>query len=58
MPDITRTPPGAVTDERATPVLDLRVGGLHLTVQRIPVGLLLMLTALSGSGITGWWITQ
>ena len=46
-----------VTD-RVTPFLELRVGGVHLTVQRAPVGLLLVLSALSGSGAAGWLIAH
>jgi len=40
------------------PFLELRVGGIHLTVQHAPTGLLVILAALSGSGVTGWLVAQ
>ncbi|MER5966669.1 hypothetical protein [Streptomyces sp. NPDC002057] len=36
------------------PQLELRVGGLHLTVQRVPGWLLGLLTTAGGAALT-WW---
>jgi hypothetical protein len=40
--------------DRSTPVLDIRVGGFRMTVQRVPVKLLTLLTAGACSGFTAW----
>ncbi|MEU1115190.1 MULTISPECIES: hypothetical protein [unclassified Streptomyces] len=36
------------------PALELRCGGLHVTVQRVPVWLISLLTTAGGIGGT-WW---
>jgi hypothetical protein len=36
------------------PVFELRCGGLHLTIQRIPGWLVAALTATTGSGLAAW----
>ncbi|MEU1144149.1 hypothetical protein ACFYO9_14255 [Streptomyces sp. NPDC005863] len=39
------------------PALELRCGGLHVTVQRVPVWLISLLTTAGGIGGT-WWVHQ
>ncbi|WRZ96374.1 hypothetical protein OHB54_46345 (plasmid) [Streptomyces sp. NBC_01007] len=41
---------------KAAPFLELRVGGLHLTVQRLPYSLLAMVTGLLGSMGGAIWL--
>lgn len=40
--------------EQNAPVLDVRVGGFRMTVQRVPVRLLTALITCAGSAITAW----
>lgn len=41
---------------RQKPFLDLRIGGLRLTVQRLPYPVLVLMTGLAGSfGSLLWW---
>ncbi|MFH8367612.1 hypothetical protein [Streptomyces sp. NPDC018031] len=40
--------------DHSTPVLDIRVGGFRMTMQRVPVKLLTLLTAAACSGFTAW----
>ncbi|GGN68350.1 hypothetical protein GCM10011579_041770 [Streptomyces albiflavescens] len=40
--------------EQNAPVMDIRIGGFRMTVQRIPVKLLTLLTATACSGFTAW----
>jgi hypothetical protein len=40
--------------ERNVPVLDIRIGGFRLTMQRFPVKLLTLVTATACSGFTAW----
>lgn len=49
-------PPGAEVQVCPTPFFELRVGGCHLTIQRVPYGLIAFATAVGGavSGVT--WI--
>ena len=39
------------------PQLEVRVGGLHLTVQRVPGWLLGLLATVGGAALT-WWTQQ
>ncbi|MDG4859034.1 hypothetical protein P8605_12865 [Streptomyces sp. T-3] len=39
-----------------TPFLDLRIGGLHVTIQRIPYRLLALLTAVGGTASGATWL--
>ncbi|MEV6955755.1 hypothetical protein [Streptomyces sp. NPDC051183] len=39
------------------PALELRCGGLHLTIQRVPVWLITLVTTAAGTG-TAWWAHQ
>ncbi|MFE7467227.1 hypothetical protein ACFU6R_24430 [Streptomyces sp. NPDC057499] len=39
------------------PFLELRCGGLHLTIQRVPGWLLGLLTTAIGA-VTTWWTTR
>ncbi|MEU5684641.1 hypothetical protein [Streptomyces venezuelae] len=39
------------------PAIELRCGGLHVTVQRVPVWLVSLLTTVSGAG-AAWWINR
>lgn len=39
------------------PALELRVGGLHLTVQRVPPWLVALVTTAGGAALT-WWTQQ
>ncbi|MEU7576179.1 hypothetical protein AB0B50_01035 [Streptomyces sp. NPDC041068] len=41
----------------AQPFLELRLGGLHLIVQRIPTWLVTLVTTASGTGIA-WWTSR
>ncbi|MFF2043307.1 hypothetical protein ACFVVX_23085 [Kitasatospora sp. NPDC058170] len=36
------------------PQFELRCGGLHLTIQRVPVWLVALVTTAAGTGAT-WW---
>ncbi|MFI8965053.1 hypothetical protein ACIGO8_23410 [Streptomyces sp. NPDC053493] len=38
----------------APPVLELRIGGMHLTVQRVPGWLVALATTAGGAALT-WW---
>lgn len=40
--------------EPTRPALDIRIGGLRVTMQRVPVKLLTLLTATACSGFTAW----
>lgn len=39
------------------PALEIRCGGLHLTIQRAPVWLISLITTASGVG-AAWWAHQ
>lgn len=39
------------------PAVELRCGGLHLTVQRVPVWLLSLLATAAGAG-AAWWTSH
>lgn len=39
------------------PALELRCGGLHVTVQRVPAWLVGLLTTAGGAAAT-WWTTR
>ncbi len=39
------------------PALELRCGGLHLTVQRVPVWLVSLAATAAGTAVT-WWAHQ
>ncbi|NGO14031.1 hypothetical protein G5C60_42195 [Streptomyces sp. HC44] len=41
-------------DDDTAPFLELRIGGLHLTLQRPPVKFLSLVATLAGSGFTAW----
>lgn len=43
-----------VTQHTPPPALEIRCGGLHLTVQRVPGWLVAALTTATGSGIAAW----
>ncbi|WKK24973.1 hypothetical protein QZH56_04955 [Streptomyces olivoreticuli] len=45
------------TQHNTTPQLELRWGGLHLTIQRIPAWLITLATAAGGSGVA-WWTSR
>lgn len=48
-------PERAVTaHESPRPFIELRVGGLHLTIQRVP-GWLVALTTTGGGALLTWW---
>lgn len=42
------------TTEQPLPFLELRVGGLHLTVRHVPYRLLTLMAALAGGGGATW----
>lgn len=39
------------------PQFELRCGGLHLTIQRIPAWLVTLVAAVAGTG-TAWWTSR
>ncbi|WJV49188.1 hypothetical protein [Streptomyces flavofungini] len=41
----------------ATPAVELRCGGLYLTVQRVPVWLVSLITTAAGAG-AAWWTSR
>ena len=43
------------TSDDQVPFLDLRIGGLHLTIHKIPYRLLSLVTAAAGAG-TVWFL--
>jgi hypothetical protein len=53
-----RSPAGPVVPASSTPFLELRIGGLHVTIQRLPYGLIALATTIGGiiSGAT--WFGQ
>lgn len=50
MPSESRTS----TDRTDRPALELRLGGLHVTVQRVPGWLVALAATVGGVGAT-WW---
>jgi hypothetical protein len=50
--------PGRCEHQRnARPQLEIRVGGLRLTIERIPAWLWALLAAVTSSG-AAWWTTR
>ncbi|GLW01351.1 hypothetical protein [Streptomyces lavendulae] len=45
----------ATADTRPRPFLEIRIGGLHLTVDRVPYRLLTLLTTFGGAFAGGVW---
>ncbi|MFJ9776154.1 hypothetical protein ACIRVF_33800 [Kitasatospora sp. NPDC101157] len=43
-----------MTQKPNRPQFELRIGGLHLTIQRLPVWLITAIAA-GTSGVTAWW---
>ncbi|MFH8485064.1 hypothetical protein [Streptomyces longisporoflavus] len=41
----------------APPAVELRCGGLHLTVQRVPVWFVSLITTAAGAG-AAWWTSN
>jgi hypothetical protein len=39
------------------PALELRCGGLHLTIQRVPAWLITIITTATGTG-AAWWTSR
>ncbi|MCX4657268.1 hypothetical protein AB0N56_36745 [Streptomyces microflavus] len=50
-----RRPSTPGTAEAPPPVLELRLGGLHLTVQRLPPWLLVAAAGISSAGGVAWF---
>ncbi|WP_327351002.1 hypothetical protein [Streptomyces sp. NBC_01304] len=46
-----------VDSHTAPPAVELRCGGLHLTVQRVPVWLISLITTAAGAG-AAWWTSR
>ncbi|SDG95847.1 hypothetical protein [Streptomyces griseoaurantiacus] len=42
----------------AAPFIDIRIGGLHLTVQRLPIRLMALLAALSASAGSTFFLSR
>jgi hypothetical protein len=42
------------THAKPTPAIELRCGGLHLTIQRVPGWLVAALATAAGSGLVAW----
>jgi hypothetical protein len=49
-------PSGPVTPTSPVPFLDLRIGGLHVTIQRLPYGLIALATTVGGAISGATWI--
>ncbi|WKK24974.1 hypothetical protein QZH56_04960 [Streptomyces olivoreticuli] len=45
------------SDADDRPQLEVRCGGLHLTIQRIPVWLVTLMTTATGAG-AAWWTSR
>ncbi|MFJ5811732.1 hypothetical protein [Streptomyces sp. NPDC093093] len=45
------------TNTEPLPALELRCGGLHLTIQRVPGWLIGLITTAGGAAAT-WWTTH
>ncbi|MGA4839071.1 hypothetical protein [Streptomyces sp. G45] len=43
-----------VATHRTAPVVDIRIGGCRLTIQRVPVWLITLVTTATGTGVA-WW---
>lgn len=43
-----------MSEEPTPPALELRIGGLRLTIQRFPAGLVSAITTLAASAPTAW----
>ncbi|MFJ8085382.1 hypothetical protein ACIQ6Y_32970 [Streptomyces sp. NPDC096205] len=50
------TPSSPATSPSPTPFLELRIGGLHVTVQRLPYGVIAFLTTVGGAISGATWI--
>ncbi|MFJ9583233.1 hypothetical protein [Streptomyces acidicola] len=46
------------TDQHRLPQLELRCGGLHLTIQRVPGWLVAALATATGSGLAAWFTAR
>ncbi|CAM5650139.1 hypothetical protein STANM337S_06557 [Streptomyces tanashiensis] len=46
-----------MSESSTQPLIELRMGGVHLTVQRVPGWLIGLITTLGGAGLT-WWTQQ
>ncbi|MGY0061337.1 hypothetical protein ACWY4P_33170 [Streptomyces sp. LZ34] len=44
--------------DRGMPALDIRVGGFRMTIQRVPVRLLMLLATCGGSAFTAWMTSR
>lgn len=44
-----------VESRRQQPQFELRWGGLHVVIQRVPVWLVTLATTAAGSGAAAWW---
>ncbi|MEU9108919.1 hypothetical protein AB0D54_32255 [Streptomyces xanthophaeus] len=50
-------PTTRTADNKQRPYFELRCGGLHLTVQRVPVWLITLLSTATGAG-AAWWSSR
>ncbi|OEJ22558.1 hypothetical protein BGK67_34140 [Streptomyces subrutilus] len=50
-------PTTRTADNKQRPYFEFRCGGLHLTVQRVPVWLITLLSAATGTG-AAWWSSR
>ncbi|MFF1497501.1 hypothetical protein [Streptomyces sp. NPDC058304] len=44
-----------VESNRQQPQFELRCGGLHVVIHRVPVWLIALVTTATGSGAAAWW---
>lgn len=44
-------------DSKQRPYFEVRCGGLHLTVQRVPMWLITLMSAATGTG-AAWWTSR
>jgi hypothetical protein len=51
-----RDPSGPATPASPVPFLELRIGGLHVTIQRLPYGVIAFATTIGGAISGATWI--
>ncbi|WP_327283678.1 MULTISPECIES: hypothetical protein [unclassified Streptomyces] len=44
-----------VEAQRAQPQFELRCGGLHVIIHRVPAWLVTLVTTAAGTGAAAWW---
>lgn len=52
--DLTKSEGVSMPKREDIPQIEVRCGGLHLIIQRVPVWLITLVTTAAGAG-TAWW---